>query len=156
MQNTITQSELSETDRDAILEALNDCFTQRYHSAAGYMLEAGSYLGAGDGDLRRAIEEIAAWDQAKAEELADVIESLDGIPQVRPYSHKLAELNYLSLRYMGGVLVRLLEEQSHDCAKAAVLAKRLFCPAAHETLASLKDYLDLQIPRLRLLLDSVR
>ncbi|MCL5270895.1 MAG: hypothetical protein M1457_10195 [bacterium] len=111
------------TDRAQILAALNEAFNLKYHSAARYMLDAEPYVKNGDEVMLREIEAIAGEDAAAADRLASLIERLEGVPQVGVFELGVADLNYLSLRHLAGVLIGILEKQRGQFAAALAAAK---------------------------------
>jgi len=131
---------------DEMVAILNTAFADRYHSWAEYILEAGSHIREEDASLRRTIEQIAASDRAAAERLADVIESLDGIPQAPPYAHQVAELNYLSLDFLRNALRDELSRQVTDYERQWPLIEQ--CAAARDVLYSITQTLRAQIAQL--------
>ena len=137
----------SSVDKDAILGILTRAFVHRYHSLAQYILDAGPYVRADDEPLLRRIREIAAYDHAAAERLADVIEELDGIPQAPPYQHEFAELNYLSLTYLKDFLREQLAEQLADYERG--LPRLGGCALARNAVHSVCQALRAQISELR-------
>ncbi len=98
-------------NRDRIIEHLNTAFAQKYHSMAQYVLGANPYVKPGDDVILREIRAIAQFDREEAERLAEAIENLNGIPQIGMYSPGVADLNYLELRHLLGVLVEIMETQ---------------------------------------------
>ena len=106
---------------DQALEILSRAFMHRFHSLAEYMLAAGAYVRAEDRPLVEQIRSIAAFDREEAERLADVIESLDGIPQAPPYFHGIAEFNYLSIRFLKDKLAESLSTELAQYERALPL-----------------------------------
>jgi bacterioferritin (cytochrome b1) len=97
--------------RQSILDALNQAFAKKYNSLAQYILDAEPYVEPGGEAALAQIRGIAASDRAMADRLAEVIERLEGIPQVGTYDPLVADLNYLALDYLTGVLAGDLERQ---------------------------------------------
>jgi hypothetical protein len=118
-----------------IHDALNAAFSHKYHSMAQYILEAKPYVRSNDGAGMQEIESIAAEDRALADHLADVIERLDGIPQIGLFDPQVANLNYLSLDYLLGVLIRSLEDQLAQYEASLTQAQAV--PLASQTLEEL-------------------
>jgi len=101
-------------EREMAVDMLNQAFTDRYQSVAQYILESQPYVGPGDAALLENIKAIAEFDRREAERLADLIESHEGIPQcLAPYPHDIAEMNYLALPFLAGVLAGKLEQQAN-------------------------------------------
>ncbi|WP_319588760.1 hypothetical protein [uncultured Desulfobulbus sp.] len=132
-----------------VYDALNVAFSHKYHSMAQYILEAGPYVRPEDGAGMREIELIAAEDKALADHLADVIERLEGIPQVGLFNPDVANLNYLSLEYLLGVLIRSLEDQLAQYE--ASLPQVQSVPLASQTLEALCAATRGRLERLRAL-----
>ena len=132
--------------REEILNILNRAFADRFHSLAEYILEAGPYIRDEDAALCRAIQRMAEYDRTVAERLADVIEELDGIPQVPAYKHAFTEMNYLSLHFLKNVLREEL------CKHLAAYERQLpfldNCAAARNVLYSMCQALRGQIAEL--------
>ena len=118
--------------REQVLAELNVAFRDKYHSLANYVVEARPYVHAGEEPILRLIERIAASDREAADQLAEVIEQLEGIPQVGIQDHYAAELNYLALAYLRGVLAKSMEDQGARYAEA--LKSMDEYPAAGEAL----------------------
>jgi bacterioferritin (cytochrome b1) len=113
----MTETKIS-ASREKILETLNSAFADRFHSMAAYILQSSSFVEKGRESEQKIIERIAASDAEIALRLADVIEELDGIPQVPAYNHRLAELNYLSLDFVKNELRSELSRQLERCENA--------------------------------------
>lgn len=102
-------------EREQAVDILNQAFTDRYQSVAQYILDAQPYVGPEDAALLENIRAIAEFDRREAERLADLIESLEGIPQcLVPYGHDIAEMNYLALPFLAGILAGKLEQQANQ------------------------------------------
>ncbi len=99
------------SNNETVLSVLNTAFWHRYCSLADYMLEAGPYVADDDTMLLDEFRSIAAFDADEVPRLAALIEELDGIPHVPPYHHDIAEMNYLSLRYLKTILEKSLARQ---------------------------------------------
>ncbi|MBN1866850.1 hypothetical protein JW916_06125 [Candidatus Sumerlaeota bacterium] len=130
----------SSSQRERIVEILNRAFARRYHSLARYMVDAAGFVSEEERPLLRRIEEIAAWDAEQAETLSETIESLEGIPQVDLLDPEAAELNYLSVRHLAGVLRRTLEGESQACRES--LPETRSIPAAHRALSQVCESLE--------------
>jgi len=98
-------------DKDRILTALNVAFSAKYYSLAQYALDASPYVRPGEDKLLYEIKLVAACDRRLADQLALAIEQLEGVPQLSVIDESVACLNYLSLRYVSGVLLLGLEKQ---------------------------------------------
>lgn len=120
------------TNREQVLEALNQAFSRKYHSMAQYILDAHPYVPAGREASLREIEAIAASDRIQADRLAEIIEQLEAIPQVATFHQDVANLNYLSLDYLQKYLVQTMEkqlagdEQSQKLCEETTIAKEIF------------------------------
>jgi hypothetical protein len=132
---------------DPTVSALNGVFNSRYHSLAHYVLDAGSFVPDRDRPLLDCIAGIADWDATQVETVSDLIESLDGIPQIEPVTPEVAELNYLSLRYLARFLVRALEEESARIE--TILPETRAHLAAHTTLRHTTETLRKQAASVR-------
>ena len=131
------------TSREEILSILGRAFADRFHSMAAYILESGTYIREEDEPLRRKIERIAECDRAAAERIADVIEDLEGIPQVPAYKHGFPEMNYLSLDFLKNVLREELSKQLGRYERQLPLLEN--CAAARNVLYSMCEALRGQI-----------
>jgi bacterioferritin (cytochrome b1) len=98
-------------DKDRILTTLNAAFSAKYYSLAQYALDASPYVRPGEENLLREIKLVAACDRRLADQLSQVIEDLEGVPQLSVIDSSLAHLNYLSLQYISGVLLQGLRKQ---------------------------------------------
>jgi len=132
--------------REQAIEMLNEAFSRRYNSIAQYLLDARPHVRQGEEPLLHCIKEIAAADRAAADHLAETIEALDGIPQVVPYPHDVAELNYLSLAYLREALMRTLRDEiaAYTPRLAAIQAYPLAC----DTMCALVQTLQRQLTKL--------
>lgn len=97
---------MASLSKDEIIELLNDCLSKLEHSTAEYLLQTNPYVTDKDQDTMKAIQAVAAEEQALANELYRLMESLDGIPQPGLPDPMLAELNYLSFPYLLDKLIR--------------------------------------------------
>ena len=138
----------SNNSHEKAFAALNQAFSERYHSLARYVLHSGVFISDADRPLLAIIEEIATYDAEQAERLSDLIEHAGGIPQVVPIDRKITELNYLNLPYMGEFLRESL------CGQAArydvLLSEAASLPEASKALAELRQTLLEQADRLAL------
>ena len=132
---------------NGILMALNTAFSERYHSLAQYILNARPYLRPGEERILQRISEISEYDGDEAERLAEVIESLGGVPQVGTYHHFIAELNYLTIGHQRDFLMDTLGSQlaayesSMELAKDCIPARNAFnclCQALQTHIEALK------------------
>ncbi len=119
----------------AVLDALNRVFMDRYHSTAEYILEASPYIGPEDQRALQRIQAVAAFDRAESVRLTALIESLGAVPHAGPYSRRLAELNYLAIDYLRRYLADQLLEQVADYT--ALLPSVQKCTEARDAIASL-------------------
>lgn len=94
-----------------VIDALNEAFTERYHSLARYVLQADPYVGDEDKPLVAQVQRIADFDTVEARRLADLIDSLGGIPQVVPLAQPITELNYNSISFLRQFLCEALRQQ---------------------------------------------
>lgn len=97
------------------LEVLDTVFQQRYHSLARYLIDARPYVPSGCEGILDSMKGIARFDLATAERAAEVIEKLEGIPQVNPYSQQVAEMNYLDIRFCARRLLEKLQDELRYC-----------------------------------------
>lgn len=111
------------TDKQEVLDALNQAFSQKYLSLAHYILEAQPYVREGEEPLLSALAVTAAEDKRLADRLAEIIQELEGIPQIATYSPDVANLNYLALGYLAGLLIQTLEEQLVHYQQSLELAR---------------------------------
>ena len=93
------------------LEVLDTVFQQRYHSLARYLIDARPYVPSGCEGILDCMKGIARFDLAAAERAAEVIEKLEGIPQVNPYTQQVAEMNYLDIRFCARRLLEKLQDE---------------------------------------------
>lgn len=132
--------------REQTIDVLNEAFSRRYNSVAQYLLDARPHVTQGEESLLHCIEEIAAADRAQADHLAEIIEALDGIPQVVPYPHEVAELNYLSLAYLREALMGSIRDEI--AAYTPRLAAVQSYPPACDALSTLVQTLQQQLTKL--------
>ena len=130
----------SSSERARAVDILNRVFAHRYHSLARYVIEAAGFIDESDRPVLQRIEEIAAWDAVEAENLSRTIESLDGIPQVDVIDPEYAELNYLSIRHLLGVLRKSLETELKACSQ--YLSETRACLPAHRAVRRVHDGLE--------------
>ena len=98
-------------ERQEIIEALNKAFSFKYHSMAGYIEQADPYVAPGREAALELVLTIAAEDRVETDRLARRMESLEGIPQAGSPGLDSASVNYLSIDYLLGVLMKNLECQ---------------------------------------------
>jgi bacterioferritin (cytochrome b1) len=138
---------LTRAEKEAVLDVLNMAFTHRFHSVADYILNANPYVAESEQAALHQVEAIAQSDREAAERLADVIEGLEGIPQVSPFHHDIATLNYLSIHHLKNVLRESLASQL--AAYEQRLRVVVQCRPAYEAMLDLCDQLRSQIDALR-------
>lgn len=99
------------SDRQAAIEALNQAFSYKYHSLAGYIEQADPYVADGQEAALACVKSIAAEDRQETDRLARRLEELEGIPQAGAAEQEAASVNYLAIDYLLGVLLKSLERQ---------------------------------------------
>ncbi len=89
---------------------LNDLFTRSYYSATGYVFESQPYVTDGDQDVLTSLRDARRQERSHARMLAQIIESLDRVPEpgAFPYWHR--DLNYLTVPYLAGFVIGALED----------------------------------------------
>lgn len=134
-------------DREQLLEALNAAFADKFQSMARYILDADPYARPEDAGLLREIGAMADEDQRQADRLAQLIERMEGIPQVGVYDPNVANLNFLALDYLAGVLAGIYEKQlaRYEQSRAACAEE----PRARAIFEELCDSTRARLERLR-------
>jgi hypothetical protein len=74
-------------------------------------MDARPYVQPGCEDIFDCMKTIASFDVAAAEKAAEIIEELEGIPQVDPYTENVAEMNYLDVRFCSERLLQKLKDE---------------------------------------------
>ena len=99
------------SDRQEAIEALNQAFSFKYHSLAGYIEQSVPYVGAGQDASLACVKAIAKEDRLETDRLARRLEEMEGIPQAGTAEQEAASVNYLAIDYLLGVLLKNLERQ---------------------------------------------
>ncbi len=97
------------TEREQLIDALNEAFTRKLNSAARYVLEAEPFVRPGREDLLEALRGLAESDRRIAERLATTIERLEGIPQPGINAPESAGWHYLDLDYLAEKVIGSIE-----------------------------------------------
>lgn len=133
---------------EQVTAILNRALAPLRYSTAQYITESNPYLSDADRDAMRSVQAVGQEDAELATRLIQLIERLEGIPQVGTPDPLFAELNYLSFPYLLDVLIREKGKQTEAIEErgAAVegneLAQALLAEVlqTHETqLKKLKD-----------------
>jgi len=82
------------------IELMNDVLQRKMNSPASYVLQASPYVTEDDRPVLAEIEALAATTRRHAEEAARRILALEGVPFGGSYDPKVADANYLSVRYL--------------------------------------------------------
>ena len=106
------------------LEAFfNRLLNARLNSLAAYILAAEPYIEPTDEGLLAAVTKIAQDDKYWAHEMLQLMDSLQLQPRVGTHDAELAELNYLSLRYLSNQLALKLDAEIQTLKEAADLVR---------------------------------
>ena len=137
------------TEREELIEALNEAFSCKYHSVAQYLIDAHPYVAAGGEAILRAIEAVAAADRDGSQQLARAIEQLESVPQLVTIDASLTSLNYLAVDYVLAVLIEKKVEELAQNERLALLAESW--PPVAPVATRLRDQTREQLDRLRAL-----
>ena len=92
-------------------EMLNRLLSHKVDSLFKYVLESSPYVGDGDEELLRLVARVACSHNEQARELTRaIVDELDAVPDPLGHDIGIADLNYLSLRYL---LEMLCDYQEH-------------------------------------------
>ncbi len=91
------------------VQALNELFTRSYYSAAGYVFESQPFAHEEDDDALRQLREIRKQERQHARMLAQILESLDRVPEPGAFPYWYRDLNYLTVPFLGGFVIEALE-----------------------------------------------
>jgi len=92
--------------REMALSDLNEILRRRFNSLAGYALYSEPYITDADAEAVAVLKKIAAEEEGFAAELGRLIEGEGGIPEVGTYDEAVAEMSYLSMPYLVGLLLK--------------------------------------------------
>jgi hypothetical protein len=122
-------AEVSEAERDRAVDLLNRLLSHKADSLFAFVLAASPYVAEGDEERLRRVESIAREHEEQAKAITRAILDLDGVPNPVGHDTGVADLNYLSLRYLVKVLI---EYQEHVLAESRedLRALRAFPEAA--------------------------
>lgn len=101
---------------DRLFRELNSQLTRLRLSVAQYILGSAPYLKDVDKEAMGAVREIAGAEEALAVEATDLIDQLDGVPQVGLSDPLFADINYSSFPYLIGVMIRWEQREVERCA----------------------------------------
>jgi len=92
------------------IEMLNEVLARKMNCAAGYVLESSPYFTDADRRIVEAIASLNATARRHAKDAARRIMLLEGVPRGGSYDPRVADSNYLSVRYLLGQLLARLEQ----------------------------------------------
>ena len=130
-----------------MIALLNEAFSERHNSVAQYILHSEPRANDEEVVFLEDIQRIAKFDEEESSRLSRLIDRMGGVPKVVPVPARVAELNYLSIRYLHSVLRK---ELSRELTKfQALLPEAEDWPQVHEALAGLCNRLAKQMALLR-------
>jgi len=97
-------------DIEHAVEMLNELLRRKINSLASYVLDASPYVAAEDRPIMEAVGALSARARRHAQEAARLVLSLEGVPGRETPEPSIVECNYLSLRYLLGLLLERLDE----------------------------------------------
>ena len=126
---------MTDRDRGAAVEyavsLLNGLLSHKTDSLFKYVLEASPYVTEADAEILQTVERIARTHDDQERMLTQIIQDLDAVPVPVGHDIGIADLNYLSLRFL---LRYLIDYQEHCIAEAqAGLVYLSVSPAAAQT-----------------------
>lgn len=98
-------------ERRQTLDILGQVYNWKFHSLADYIAQADPYVDPGAERLLLEVQVIAVEDKSFAARLGRTIEAFGESPHAPAYESYVAELNYLSIKYLAGRLAAELEKQ---------------------------------------------
>jgi hypothetical protein len=132
--------------QDQIVDELNGALTPFFQSLAQYLLETNPFTTDKDGEAIKAVREVAGADGKAKDEITNLIEDMEGIPQPGLADPLFAELNYLSFPYILDVLIQERRERLTDLRRRIVRCLGSGKPA--ELLKRLADEVEAQSKKL--------
>ena len=94
-----------------LVRALNTVFTRAYYSATGYMFESQPYMLEDDEEILTVLADVRRTERQHSRMVAQVLESLDRVPEAGAFPYWYRDLNYLTVPYMASFVVESIE---HD------------------------------------------
>jgi len=96
----MSQSPTMSTGPLAIVDALNSLVEAEVNSLFRFMGEGSLYLNRATAEMRKPLLGMVATSERHAEEIADVIERLNGVPSLRSVQPEEQYLAYLSIKFL--------------------------------------------------------
>lgn len=98
---------MNPVNRDQVIERLNHFVNREAHSLSSYVLEAEPYVTPEQTFAMKELQGVAAQERKRAAELREMMyEQLRAAPADRHFPPIVADMNYLSLPYLLGLIVR--------------------------------------------------
>jgi hypothetical protein len=98
--------------RQELIVAADLIFKWKNSSLANYIWQAEPYIDQGCEPLLQIVKEVADEDRRLAANMGQCLEMLGAAPRATPQDPMVAELNYLSIRYLAELLLGELQRQS--------------------------------------------
>ena len=128
---TLTQNEIA---LERAFQALNRLLSHKTDSLFAFVLEASPYVTEADAERLQCVQRLAQEHQEQAQALTRLILEMDGVPNPLGHDIGVADMNYLSLRFLTGPLIEyqehVLSEEREALGPLAHLAPRAAFPAA--------------------------
>ncbi|MCP5068073.1 MAG: hypothetical protein GY946_16040, partial [bacterium] len=94
-----------------LITALNTVFTRAYYSATGYLFESQPYMVEDDEEVLTILAGVRRTERQHSRMVAQVLESLDRVPEPGAFPYWYRDLNYLTVPYMANFVIESIE---HD------------------------------------------
>ncbi|MCX7045794.1 MAG: hypothetical protein NTX50_09975 [Candidatus Sumerlaeota bacterium] len=107
--DAIDLAQLHEAEGERVIVILNRLLSHKTDSLFRFVLDLSPYVAPGDEARQQCVQDIAREHAAQAEALTRLILEMDGVPSPLGHDIGLADMNYLSLRYLVGELIRYQE-----------------------------------------------
>lgn len=122
---------------DRLISHLQEDLTRKSHSFAEYMAASSPYVAQGKEEMWELLLKVRAEEQEHARRISRLLISLGGVPNPGLFDASAADMNYLSIDYLYGLLIR------SKCEYVKTLDRRLEeTRGFHEAFLLLGDMLD--------------
>lgn len=101
---------MKQQEREHVIEKLNAILSKEYNSMVQYVLGASPYVRPDEKPALEVLETVIADEKRHAREIGQLITLLKGIPDPGTFDFDIADINYLALDYLMGLIVQDKEE----------------------------------------------
>jgi bacterioferritin (cytochrome b1) len=97
---------MRQQERENIVEKLNAILSKEYNSMVQYVWDANPYVSPDEQPALEVLHTIIEDERCHAKELGRLITFLEGIPNPGRFDYGIADINYLALDYLMGLIVK--------------------------------------------------